>query len=597
MKFTRKNLKNLKNCKKNFNNKTKKIYGGDIDKNNIFKKILSIGYELETGSLAKFTLTSNSEDGSEDILVNTNTVAKDYEKLKANDEESEELFEVECYTTESLNKNNDQQSKKNKKSKLVLNKDSTFLVSNDMAIIPFSKYLNSFCNFTDNKTNNEDEEDEDSGELMDKNDLYTFETIKGETYKLNFDIWPKKDCGQFADVEWIMTYYNPKKGKNVILDTFINVIQNLVHHLESLEKTTGRLIMNFSDEDKEIIGKPEYRSLYHLPDTNLYYLETNLINEKLDIDDICVVPQMTFSCHIRDIIDIFKQLTKDDIKLIENYSILAEQRLKIIDDIEICIKQLFENYNKSVKKDFKIIESRNKNLVKEMKGYIFLILFKLHKYLNFYLTDEKVKKKLKTAKYLKDTLFFNSRHVNYDIYKALKELIKSYFFKHGNKKMTNSELVSIIQKLIIQQPILNKYLLNDKKNVRINAFSITNKLDKKNKSYGDPHYSLVSYFDFFEDPITETERRNDKDEFFHDWLQYEGIDVYSSTTEIQNDIVLTEVRTFARLIGSYIYSVGDAELKENMTNGICNRLRRHYEPDVGAFSVLVLKQFVKLLGK
>ena len=588
MYYTKKNIKG-KQGKKNFNSKTKKIYGGDIDKNNIFKKILSIGYELETGSLSKFTLTSNSEDGDEDILVNTNTVAKDYEKLKANDEESEELFEIECYTTDSLNKNN-----KNNKLKLVKNKDSTFLVSNDMATSPFSKYLNSFCNFTDNKTNNEDEEDADSEELIDKNDLYTFETVKGETYKLNFDIWPKKDCGQFADVEWILTYYNPKKGKNVILDTFINVIQNLVYHLESLEKTTGRLIMNFSEEDKEIMAKPEYRSLFHLPDTNLYYLETNLINEKLDIDDICVVPQMTFSCQIKDIIDIFKELTKDDIKLIENYNRLSTERLKMIDNIETCINQLIENYNKSVKKDDKIIESRNKNLVKEMKGYLFLILFKLQRYFNAYLTDEKVKKKLKTAKYLKDTLFFNSRHVNYDLYQALKETIKTYFYKQANKKLTNSELVTIIQKLVIQQPILNKYLLDDIKNVRINAFSITNKLDKKNKSYGDPHYSLVSYFDFFEEPNLETERRNDKDEFFHDWLQHEGIDVYSSTTDINNGIVLTEVRTFARLIGSYIYSIGDAELKENMTNGICNRLRRHYQPDIGAFSVKVLKQFVKL---
>jgi hypothetical protein len=389
-----------------------------------------------------------------------------------------------------------------------------------------------------------------------------------------------------------LTYYNPKKGKNVILDTFINVIKNLVHHLESLEKTTGRLIMNFSNEDKEIIGKPEYRALFHLPDSNLYYLETNLINEQLDIDKICLVPQMTFSCHIKDIIDIFKELTKDNIKLIENYNALSKERLKMIDNIETCINKLIENYNKSVKKDEKIIESRNKNLVKEMKGYLFLILFKLQRYFNAYLTDEKVKNKSKTAKYLKDTLFFNSRHVNYDLYQALKETIKTYFSKV--KPVTNSELVSIIQKLVIQQPILNKYLLEDIKNVRINAFSITNKLDKKNKSYGDPHYSLVSYFDFFEEPNLETERRNDKDEFFHDWLQYEGIDIYSSTTDINNGIVLTEVRTFARLIGSYMYSIGDAELKENMTNGICNRMRRIYQPDIGAFSILVLKQFVKL---
>ena len=582
-------FKTKKHNRKLFN-KTKKLYGGDVySENNVLRKILSIGYELETQNLSKFTLTTNS-DGEENVLLNTNAVAKDYEKLKANEEDSEELFELDCYTTNSLNKYAMPKSKR--KPKLSINKNSVFLVANDMAPSPFSKYLNSYCNLNAKTTTPDDDSDDSDDDLIDKDELYTFETVEGETYYLNFDINPKQDCGLFADVEWIMTYYEPKRSKNIIIDTFVNVIKNLIYHLNSLEKTTGKLIMNFDENDKEIMERPEYRSLYHLPDTNLYYLETILSNEKLELDDICLVPQMTFSCQIKDVIDIFKELISDNVKLIENYAVISKSRLKLVDNIEKCINELFAKYNKSVK-TYKIIESKNKTLVKEIKGCLFLILFKLNRYYNAFLTDEKVKKKLKSSKYLKDTLFFNSRHTNYDLYKELKNLINDYF----SNNLSNEAVVTIIQHLVIQQQTLNEYLLEDVKNVRVNAFSIKNKLDISNKSYGNPHYSLVSYFDFFENPIKETERRNDKDELFHDWLQYEGIDIYSSTTDLKNKIVLTEIRTFPRLLGSYMYSIADDTLKQNMTNGICNRLKKYYQPDLGAFSILALKQFVELYEK
>jgi hypothetical protein len=400
----------------------------------------------------------------------------------------------------------------------------------------------------------------------------------------------------FSDVEWIMTYYKPKSNKNIILNTFINVAKNLIFHLTRLEKQTGKLIMNFSEDDKEIMKKSEIRNLYHSPNTNIYYLQTHLIDEKLDIDDICFVPQMTFSCHIKDLVDIFKELTKDSINNFENYKRIADERIAVIENIEKCINKLFENYNKSSPTiKLKIVESRNKPLVKSIKNYLFLFLFKLQRYFNFYLTDEKVKNKSKTAKYLKDTLFFNSRHTNYEIYKSLKQLISAYFTQYDpNIKLSNNEIASIIQKLVIQQPVLEEYLINDPTNIRKNAFLISNKLDKTHKSYGNPYYSLVSYFDFFEDPIDNTTKRNDKNELFHDWLQYDGIDIYSSTTDIKNNIVLTEIRSFGRMLGSYMYSIADEEMKKNMTRGICNRLTKNYQPDASGISLLVLKQFVKL---
>jgi len=621
---------------------------------------LSIGYELETMSLAKFTLITTDNE-NEPILLNTDTNSKDYEKMMAlqngndsnNEDEDdydyyanrlEETLEIDAYTTESLNKltkisNNltkqtkqVKQAKQAKQSKpkqrlLVKDDDTTFLVANDMAVTPFTKYLNVFCNINDaaNKTNNNTTANtanthntKTDSDLIDKNDLYTFETETGNKYALNFETWSKKDCGMFSDVEWIMTYYKPKQNKNIILNTFINVAKNLIFHLNQLEKQTGRLIMNFSEDDKEIMKKTEIRNLYHLPNTNFYYLQTHLIDKQLDIDDICFVPQMTFSCHIKDMVDIFKELSKDSINNFENYKRIADERIAVIDNIEKCINKLFENYNKSspivtltktntnvdnkshehktkTTIKLKLVESRNKILIKSIKNYLFLFLFKLQRYFNFYLTDEKVKSKSKTAKYLKDTLFFNSRHTNYEIYKAIKQLIAEYFKQYNpDIKISNDQIASIIQKLVIQQPVLEEFLLDDVNNIRKNAFLITNKLEKTHKNYGNPHYSLVSYFDFFENPIDNTTRRNENNELFHDWLQYDGVDNYSSTTDIKNNIVLTEIRSFARMLGSYIYSVADDELKKNMTYGICNQLKKHFQPDSNGVSLLVLKQFLKL---
>jgi hypothetical protein len=63
-------------------NRTKKATGGDINKNNIFSHIKSIGFEIETTDLIKFTLESHKPSSkrskssskrakSKEILVNS----------------------------------------------------------------------------------------------------------------------------------------------------------------------------------------------------------------------------------------------------------------------------------------------------------------------------------------------------------------------------------------------------------------------------------------------------------------------------------------------------------------------------------------------
>jgi hypothetical protein len=194
-----------------------------------------------------------------------------------------------------------------------------------------------------------------------------------------------------------------------------------------------------------------------------------------------------------------------------------------------------------------------------------------------------VKIKSKNAKYLKDTLYFNSRHTNYELYKSIKKYISEYF----SNSIDDKEIITIVHTLIVQQHILEDFLIEDKQFVRKNAFLITNTLEKENKNYGNPYYSLISYFNFFEGPIGENEISND-------WLEYSGIDIYSSTSDIKNDVVLCEVRSFARMIVSYIYNVADDELKNDMTNGICNRITNVFKPDINAISVKNLKRFISL---
>jgi len=569
-------------------NKTKKRKGGDIDKKYIFRKILSIGYELESSSLAKFSLIDESSDSP--ILLNSDSLPKDFNIIKniQNDDYTEEeyeyyenrleeFYELKPYTSESISKNNS--------NKLVEYSDTTFIVSNDLSVTPFTKYLKKLCDLNDG-------EEEETEDLIDKNDLYTFESDDGKIFKINFETWQKKHCGMLSDVEWIVTYYNPKKSKNIILDTFINVAKNLILHLNNLQKQKGNLVMNFV-EDKEIVKNPENRILYNLPGTNLYYLQTHYINEELDIDDICFVPQMTFSCQIEDLVDILKELSVDSIQIFENNVRISNERVQLIDRIEKCIHLLFQNYNASAPDEYKIRDVKNKTLMKSIKNYIFMIFFKLERYFNNYLVDEKVMAKSSAAKYLKDTLYFNSRHINYDLYKSLKKSISEYFHDSISEDM----IISIIKKIIIQNSVLEEYLITNKENIRKNAFLITNKLDKSNKHYGNPHYSLVSYFDFFEDPIDTTERRDANDKPFNDWLQYNSIDIFSSTMEIKNNIVLVEVRSFQRTLNTYIHSIANDEMKNNMTHGICNRITKNFQPDAPGISISTLKQFVSIYEK
>uniref|UniRef100_A0A6C0JH12 Uncharacterized protein n=1 Tax=viral metagenome TaxID=1070528 RepID=A0A6C0JH12_9ZZZZ len=566
------------------------MLGGSIAKNDVFKKIISIGYELETASLAKFTKVFENAEGplDDDVLLNTDTAGPNLEEVLSYSSErdgelffnrKDELLLVDSYTTASLN-----QGKK------TVDRNVKFWIANDITSSLFSNYLNRLCLESEEK-------ESDAKTLADKkNNLYTIETGKGEIYKLHFETLVPKECGLFADVEWIFTYYKPKRGDNLIIDTFVNVMKNLLLHLDSLELHPCKLVAHLNEDDSTadtvLVRKPEQRSLFYLPDTNMYYLQTQYVDELLVVNDICITPQMTFSVHIKDLIDVFKEIIAFnglETESLRDSKTISENRYTTIVNIEKCIDELIIEYNKN--NSHKFLDKKEE--IQIIKNYLFMILYKIYIYLNVYLVNKKANASYK--KYLKDSLYFNSRHANYDLYIEMRKCISEYFLG----ELGNERIHDIICKLVIQENVLEKYLINDSKNVRKKAFSIDKKyeLEPTNRNYGNPEYSLLSYFQFFERPSQHEDNYDGDGELMHDWFRSKRLDVFSTQMDVKKNIVLAEVRMFQRLLSNYLISMNDDTLLETMTNGACNRIMRNSSPTISQFSIATLRRFVELYDK
>lgn len=557
--------------------------GGDITNISGLKHILSIGYEVECGVLMKLTRT---EAGNPDelVLFNSDTARKDILEFKKFEENPEDIDEDIIVRLEETveEKMYDDKGK--------VDKDSTFLITNDIATSPFIKKLASVCYYPSDEIikSNTLTTDENVDYTNEKNELYLFRDNKDNDYKLNFlfqDI--TTNCSTHSIVEWVFTYFKPQRSNNIVINTFINMIKNLLQHLSDLKPIKGNFIMKYKDaNDKEqelVIAKPEQRILYHKPDTNLYYLQTQIQEKPFTIDDVCSVFQMTFSSKGENVMTVLMALLTDTLKSIAKFNTHISSKLAILLNIKLCVDELVDNYNKNSVK-YKLIANRSQNQIRIeiIKNYLCLILLKIERYFEF-------KNAEKPTKYLKNLLFFNSRHSNYVLYMALKKKIEKLF------DIKSVAAINIFKKILFQPDILKKIFSPDIK-LRKGCLSASNTLEKSNKNYGDPSYSLVSYFDFFEEPVDNESNRsvNSGKILNYDWLEYKGIDDYSTKMDLKNDIVLVECRIFQKLLSVYVYSIADAALKNQMKNGSCNMLTNHFEEDVSSLSVANLKKIIEI---
>lgn len=553
-------------------NKRKK--GGDIDTRNGLKYILSIGYEIETGTFSKLTKTDVVDDPDDLILYNTDTSRKDILAFRAlSENEDAEILDDELISRMEEMVDADAFNDRNE-----VDKDIIFNITSDISQTPFLRKLEKIC----------DEE-------MDKNDLYEFKAQDGAEYKIHFIYKDERPCATFSNVEWLFTYMNPEKSPSVVIDTFSNALSNLVRHLGDLETINGNLVIN-TNQGELIIDDPEVRTLYHKPNTNLYYLDTHVADKEFTIDDLCFTSQMTFSCNVENVLLVMKTLVKDNYNIIPTISDDSSYKLYVLNQIEDALNHLIKKYNER-EPTFKLIMTKeNTKTCKKMMGYLFLLLFKISRYYNHYLTVPKNKRK-----YFKNSLFFNARHNNNVLYSEIKKAMMEIFASplnqkyNGNQDEMNREIANIIQRLIVQEEILTDRFIEETTKVRKNALSPRNILDKTMPRYGDPEFSLISYFHFFENPSDASYNVTDEGKIYsNDWLEAAEIDFHSAKMDLNNDIVLVEFRGFQKLLSNYVFSVADDKLKNMMRNGICNMLAKKYSEDVGALSLGIVKRFLYL---
>jgi len=612
------NMKKTKMTRKNIST------GGNINNQLGLDKILSIGYEVESTNLIK--LTKTQEYLPDHVLYNSDSARKDMEEFEKlgdydkedNNDELEEVSVVSSIDADIEERMEEQPTAKmykfdqeNKEDPGTTYPNAVFHITNDIAKPKFNRTLKTLCKDIEREgrfpTNIKDtlykyKEDTENTENGDK---------KEHKIHFKFKDTTTQECYNFTNVEWVVTYYNPPRSNNIIIETFLNMIKNIVHHLESFAPIPGQFIYTnpTTNQETEVPDKCMLYKSNQEENENLYYLQTDQVVQENSLDNVCSKIQMTFSAKAEDIIDIMLKITTDytgfsqDIPEVASY---LEENKNTIQKIQQCVDRLYDYFTISniLTKDEKFKLRNKKNQVKQLKTYMFLILFKLNRFYYFMFYNDLVKiGKKRNYNYLKDLLFFNSRHTNYVLYTEIKEKIKELL--EIQEEAQEDKTIQIIKDLFLQPDILTEYLIEEefktqeyKDLIDTNTiFSKDTAIDKENTVYGDPTFSLNSYFDFFENPI-DNEKNTKQDGItikYYDWLEYAEHDIFSANMDLNDDIVLLECRFFQDLLTSYFYHIGDENLKDQMTNGACNKISGKVgNPNNTAMSIANFKNIIQI---
>ena len=572
--------------------------GGTLISDKIFKKILSIGYEFETHDLAKLSLHSNKKSliNSDLILrslknkIDRNSVkviddnylsvripiekegkddqgeSNEGESNEEMDEDEREFMEAFNYEIQLEKHENDSYLEYFNENRKHDNKETIkFQITNDITDGEFDYMIKEYCRDL----------------TIPKNEMYIFKTKGGKVFDFKFSDKLTNNCKTFTGVEYVITYYNPKKdNSNVIIDTFVDACSRIIDHLGDLKKTTGALMI--ADNEKknyEAIGNiGDERYIFHKPKTNLFYMHTydniNTATPQI-LYDVDFIPQMTFRCKAIDLLDIIKEMLKSDKNIKKGRQVIESNKIKLnnINIIEGAINDLFTIYNKTAENKISIDTYEYRNI----KSYLFLIYYKLYYYIqnNSVIShkkdneddeddddddddDDDEEDDKEEEKYLKDFIDFSSRHSNYELYIKFKELFGKYY---GIKD------VEIIHKFLCNYDALNIFYENYFENRGISDSDIdengqirdpvNTELKKTNKKYGNPMYSFSSYFKHFEKPPGDHN---------NDWLIESEIDVYSTTFDLTGDDIMIENRSFRYLIGLYLKNLVDKKVSDEAIN-------------------------------
>jgi len=412
---------------------------------NVFKHIISIGYEFETHDISKISMVN-------DQFIVSDTTNPGL-KAKLNSGEATKIDDHSFMIPYPEYVNDPDMDGDLPNNEIIMHTTVDFSEDDN-----FDTQLNSHC---DNS--------------VDKNSLYSFKLHK-KTHPVTFakDL-STNSCANFSGVEWIVTYYKPPASSHTILNTYIDACSRIIDQLHGFEQKTGKFLMR---DTKEIIGYKN-RHIYHKPGTNFYLLQrndginTNTSRNNFSLDTIEVIPQMTFCVNALHAMDVMQamltfQPTKNT-RIGMNLKKLQEEFSNVYE----CTRSLF-----SKKTDAKAI------------CFLGLILFKVVVYVNrFSLRKED------SGYYFKDDLTFTVRHSNVLLYKRLKELVDVSTLQYPLLERLYERSKSAVTKVI---PSSHKQFGNPK----ISLQSYFEYLEKGTDWFEDNKIvKLISTFDFKDDNL------------------------------------------------------------------------------------------------
>ena len=398
----------------------------------------------------------------------------------------------------------------------------------------------------------------------------------------------------FTDVEWIATYYKPKPTNNTIFEYFMITMKLLIDHLNSLKTIRGCIMQYLDDDDNEYKDFTELnktKQIYTIPGTSLVYYNTVILgNRNFDVtNDIAITPQTTMVCDVLYIYRVMIQLSSFDtvsknIEILDRYkeNKLISDILETIEESELffieysykVVKNMFNAYNSDPRNSNYLFDSSND--VQKLKAYFFLIFYKLINYMNVYISR---KRKISTTM-LKYALPFAVRHYNSDLYFKIKDLVKKIFlpkFQNRSNEEIDKIVVSIIQNIVSDDNTKEVYMyknIQKEHNKLLN--SILSNPNLKEVRFGDPLYSVSSYFQYFETQNLEHQP---------DWLVKNNIDEKSSKFDLTNDDIMFEFRSFYEHAFLYLFLTGNDEVRENLLQN------QHL-----TFNMKTIKSYINFIG-
>jgi len=341
----------------------------------VYKHILSVGYEFETSNLIKLNYQPNGEFVNSDLartFTNNIPLNDQYYKVIHSGEYIEYVSDVDM-DGDTPNK------------KIVMN------TLNDISTPDFQ--MNQLKPLCVNKN---------------KNSMYSFQTPTHK-YPIYFSSFLNNlPCYTLSVTEWTVTYYSPPLSKQIIIDTFTDALKRILNLLQSLKEVHGSFHIKHDNQWMKIKGT----KMFHYPDTNLFFLHAvNYANRTAPLMEEVFQPQMTFKVECQHLIKVIKHFL--NIPMIENEKAWSIKKMLkgYYEDVvttDECVQKLFENVE-------------NTEEVQKAKVYLFLILYKLSIYVY-------VHNNLNGNVYLKDSIGFLARHSNLVFYQRILELI-------GKKKL------------------------------------------------------------------------------------------------------------------------------------------------------------------